>query len=78
MPGGLTSTNEKNLISTNFIIDLQNFLRYKSSKQVNMNTGSFMKDYINTLNNLFSLHNSELPNLTYLDWLDWAHINGKI
>ena len=78
MPGGLTSRNEKNLISTNFIIDSQNFLRYKSSKQVNMNTGSFMKDYINTLNNLFSLHNSELPNLIFTDWLDWAHINGKI
>ena len=78
MPGGLTSKNEKNLISTNFIIDSQNFLRYKSSKQVNMNTGSFMKDYINTLTNLYSLHNSELPNLTYTDWLDWAHINGKI
>ena len=77
MPGGLTSKNEKNLVCSNFIIDSQNFLRYKSSKQVNMRTGSFMKDYINTLNNLFSLHNSELPNLTYTDWLDWAHINGK-
>ena len=70
-------SNDKNLISTNFVIDSQNFLRYKSAKQVNIQTGSLMKDYINTLNNLFSLHSTELPNLPYTDWLNWAHINGK-
>ena len=59
------------------MIDSQNFLRYKSAKQVNIETGSLMKNYINTLNNLFSLHSTELPNIPYEDWLNFAHINGK-
>ena len=65
------------MVTTDFTIDGQSFLRYKSAKQINVNTGSLMKDYANTLNNLFSFHNNELPNITYDDWSSWAHINGK-
>ena len=65
------------MVTSQFTIDSQPFLRYKSAKQVNVNTGSLMKDYSNTLNNLFSFHNTELPNITYENWKSWAHINGK-
>ena len=36
-----------------------------------------MKDYKDTLNNLFSFHTNDLPNITYKQWKEWAHTNGN-
>ena len=36
-----------------------------------------MRDYKDTLNNLFSFHTNDLPNITFNQWKEWAHINGN-
>ena len=65
------------MVTSEFCIDSQPFLRYKSGKQINVETGSLMRDYKETLNNLFSFHTNDLPNITYDEWTSWAHINGN-
>ena len=77
LPGGLDSKGKINLLTSQFCIDSPPFLRYKSSKQNNVASGSLMRDYKDTLNNLFSFHTNDLPNITFDQWKEWAHINGN-
>ena len=65
------------LLANVLLKDKVSFLRYKSSKQNTVLSGSLMRDYKNTLNNLFSFHTNDLPNITFNQWKEWAHINGN-
>lgn len=59
-----------------FTIDQEKFARYTSSKQNNVETGSLMKSYQDTLINLTALQSNDLPKFYYDDYIKWSFING--
>ena len=78
LPGGLDNQGNLNLKTLNFTIDQEKFARYKSSKQSNVETGSLMKSYHDTLINLTALQSTDLPKFEFEDYAKWSFINGSL
>ena len=78
LPGGLDNHGNLNLKTLNFTIDQEKIARYKSSKQSNVETGSLMKSYHDTLINLTALQSTDLPKFEFEDYAKWSFINGSL
>ena len=76
LPGGFND-KKPNLKNLSFTIDQEKFARYTSSKQNNVNTGTLMKSYQDTLINLTALQSRDLPKFYYDDYKEWSFINGN-
>ena len=73
MPGGKNSDGEANLKTMSFTIEQEKFVRYTSSKQYTVESGSLMISYQDTLINLTAVQSRD-----YDDYKNWSFINGKI